>query len=255
MAINPGVFLGLGPCTLAGVFYPTCSTNGNLNQRRVFSLSNENPAAARLIGNLDIHDGARHAELSRAEAVVSTPRRRRREPQRQLHAVALLRRSGVPDRRLPADCQRLHRPAASRVRSRPCDQDRTHIAVFTAGAQVPRFDNRARARRALGLAGVGHLQRALGQPLNVIAGRTARSPASRISASIRSCRIRYGDKTLNNWLNPAAFAQPAPGHARQLQAQQRAGARLPDARRGLVASRVVRRGADSSSCAWRRSTC
>ena len=39
VAINPGVFLGLGPCTLHGVFYPTCSTNANLNQRRVFSLS------------------------------------------------------------------------------------------------------------------------------------------------------------------------------------------------------------------------
>src|SRR4029078_13339063 len=25
----------------------------------------------------------------------------------------------------------------------PCDQDRTHIGVFNAGVQVPRFDNRA----------------------------------------------------------------------------------------------------------------
>jgi len=25
VALNPGVFLGVGPCTLQGVFYPTCS--------------------------------------------------------------------------------------------------------------------------------------------------------------------------------------------------------------------------------------
>ena len=46
VAINPGVFLGLGPCTLQGVFYATCSNNANLNQRRALSLSGENPAAA-----------------------------------------------------------------------------------------------------------------------------------------------------------------------------------------------------------------
>jgi len=55
VAINPGVFLGMGPCTLDGVFYRTCSTRGNLNARRAFSLSGENPASARLIGNMDIH--------------------------------------------------------------------------------------------------------------------------------------------------------------------------------------------------------
>ena len=55
VALNPGVFLGLGPCTLQGVSYPTCTTNANLNQRRVFSLSGENPAAARRIGSLDLH--------------------------------------------------------------------------------------------------------------------------------------------------------------------------------------------------------
>jgi hypothetical protein len=37
------------------VSYATCTTNANLNQRRVFSLSGENPAAAALLGNMDIH--------------------------------------------------------------------------------------------------------------------------------------------------------------------------------------------------------
>ena len=38
---NPGVFMGLGPCTMNGVSYATCTTDANLNQRRV--LYRENP--------------------------------------------------------------------------------------------------------------------------------------------------------------------------------------------------------------------
>ena len=43
--INTGAFLGLGPCTLNGVFYPTCSTRANLQQRRMLTL--ENPVEGR----------------------------------------------------------------------------------------------------------------------------------------------------------------------------------------------------------------
>src|SRR5205085_254954 len=51
---NPGVFMGLAPCTLAAVFYPTCPTAGNLNQQRMLSL--ENPQASRLIGSIERHE-------------------------------------------------------------------------------------------------------------------------------------------------------------------------------------------------------
>src|SRR5205814_1244483 len=41
-ALNPGVYLGLGPCTLntatGAVSYPVCSTTSNLDQRRRMSL-------------------------------------------------------------------------------------------------------------------------------------------------------------------------------------------------------------------------
>ena len=56
-AINPGVFLGLGPCTLNTATgprsYPVCSVNGNLNERRVLSL--ENPVRSAQIGALDLN--------------------------------------------------------------------------------------------------------------------------------------------------------------------------------------------------------
>src|SRR5215470_4787088 len=52
---NPGVFLGIGPCTLNGVAIPVCTTNGNLNRRRVLTLSGENPASAPRISSLENH--------------------------------------------------------------------------------------------------------------------------------------------------------------------------------------------------------
>ena len=53
-AVNPAVFLGLGPCTLNGVSYPVCSTTANTNQRRRLSL--ERPADGFYIGGLDEFD-------------------------------------------------------------------------------------------------------------------------------------------------------------------------------------------------------
>ena len=55
IALNPGVYMGLGPCTLQDRSFPVCTTSGNLNQRRVLSVSGENPASALLIANLDSH--------------------------------------------------------------------------------------------------------------------------------------------------------------------------------------------------------
>src|SRR5688572_33152313 len=51
VALNPGVFMGLGACTINGVAYPVCSTNANLNQRR--ALFQQNPSEAGLNGSLD----------------------------------------------------------------------------------------------------------------------------------------------------------------------------------------------------------
>jgi hypothetical protein len=54
---DPAEFLGLGPCTIAGVTYKPCSSTKNTNQRRLFYLSN--PATGVYYASVDtMDDGA-----------------------------------------------------------------------------------------------------------------------------------------------------------------------------------------------------
>jgi hypothetical protein len=212
VAINPGVFLGTGPCTLLGVSYPSCSTNGNLNQRRVFSQNNENPAAALLIGNLDIHESL--GEQSYRGMKLSFQRRAGTGLSLSGN-YTLSRCYGDPAFQtggFPQIANGYTDPQHPEFDRGPCDQDRTHIGVVNAGFQIPRFDNGA-ARLALSDWRVSGLFSARsGQPINVISGQ------DRAFTGIQNQRVDqvlsnpYGDKkTPEHWLNPAAFALPAPG--------------------------------------------
>jgi hypothetical protein len=212
VAINPGVFLGLGPCTLQGMSYATCSNNGNLNQRRVFSLSGENPAAARLLGNMDIHtsngtQNYRGLKLSfqrRAAAGLSlngnyTVSRCFGDPAFQTGGFPQIA-NGYTN---PDD------PSFDRGH---CDQDRTHIGVLSVGVVTPSLERPALRVLLSDWRVAGILSARSGQPINVVAGQ------DRAFTGIQNQRVDqvlanpYGDKkTPNNWLNPAAFALPAPG--------------------------------------------
>jgi hypothetical protein len=211
MAINPGVFLGTGPCTLQGVAYATCSNNGNLNQRRVFSLAGENPAAARLIGNLDIHTALGTQDY---KGLKLSFQRRATSGLSLNGSYTVSRCFGDPAFQtggFPQIANGYTNPDDPSFDRGLCDQDRTHIGVFTAGVQTPQF-GRAAPRGAFSdwrISGI--LSAHSGQPINVIAGQ------DRAFTGIQNQRVNqvldnpYGRKTLDNWLNPAAFALPAPG--------------------------------------------
>jgi hypothetical protein len=54
---DPAIYMGTGPCTIAGVNYPTCSTTANAQQRRL--LFQANPAAGIYYASIDtMDDGA-----------------------------------------------------------------------------------------------------------------------------------------------------------------------------------------------------
>jgi hypothetical protein len=205
--LNPGVFMGLGPCTINGVAYPVCSTNANLNQRRLLSL--ENPVAARQLGPIDEH------------AAVGT---------QDYHAIKLsVQRRGASGVRISGNYTRSHcvgntaqltfgqvgsgflKPDDPAFDRGNCTQDRRHIANLSLGYETPQFANGAVRALASNWTAAGNFSARSGAWLTVT---TARDVALIGISGQRPNQVLedpYGDRTLTNYLNPAAFAYPAPG--------------------------------------------
>ena len=204
---NPGLFMGLGPCTLRnGVTYPVCSTNANLNFRR--ALYQQNPTEAAFIGGLDQHTdvgyqdyrGLKLSAVHRSTTGVSVN-----------GSYTLSRCFGT------AQNSRFTQANAGYVDpSNPsydagyCDQDRKHLAALSLGYETPELDNAA-LRVALSnwrLSGI--LTAQSGARLNILSGL---DNAFNGIANQRPNKVSddfYGG-TLTNYLNRAAFAQPAAG--------------------------------------------
>ena len=205
--VNPGVFMGLGPCAISGVNYPVCSTNANLNQRRALSL--ENAAASRQLGPIDKH------------AAVGTQDYHALRLSMQRRAASGVRMSGNYTRsycvgnnaqltfgQVGAGFLKPDDPAFDRGN---CTQDRRHIANLTLGAQTPEFTNTALRILASDWSVSGIVNARSGSWLTVT---TARDVALIGIAAQRPNQVLddpYGNGTVGNFLNPAAFAYPAPG--------------------------------------------
>jgi hypothetical protein len=94
-----------------------------------------------------------------------------------------------------------------------CDQNRTHIANLTVGLQTPQFSSLALRALASDWRVSGILTARSGSWLTVTTGRdlalngqrTQQQRVNQVSDDV------YGDKTLDRFLNRAAFAQPAVG--------------------------------------------
>ena len=92
-----------------------------------------------------------------------------------------------------------------------CDQDRTHLASFTVAAQTPRFAARALGSWASDWRISGIVSGRSGAPINVLAGSDRAYTGIANQRANQVLANPYGDGTLNNWLNAAAFELPAPG--------------------------------------------
>jgi hypothetical protein len=210
-AINPGVFLTPAQAVAAGV--GASSTTANTNQRRVLSLSRENPGAAALIGNLDIH---RSIGTQDYKGLKLSFQRRAADGVSLSGNYTVGRCFGDPSGLQTGGFAQIangyldpENPAFDRG---PCDQDRTHIGTLVAGVLTPQFAGRALRLVASDWRVSGIFSARSGAPINVISGQ------DRALTGINNQRVDivpgvdpYGDKTVDHWLNPAAFAQPALG--------------------------------------------
>ena len=207
VAYNPGVFLGLGPCTIGGVAYPVCTTDANLNNRRVLFL--ENPQEAQYIANLDVFDdlstknyrGLKLSAQRRSATGLSINGNYTWSRCFGLDWVNTGGTGGGYTNPEDPDYDRGH-----------CDQDRTHLANLTVGYQTPRLTSGALSALASDWRVSGILNARAGSWLTVTTGRNSFNGLG--ASGLRVNQISddvHGTKTLASYLNRAAFADPAPG--------------------------------------------
>ncbi|MBI2188019.1 MAG: TonB-dependent receptor [Acidobacteria bacterium] len=208
-AINPGIYMGLGPCTLRdGRSYAVCSTNANLNVRRV--LYQENPAEARLIGTLDLNDDIGWQEYRGLKLSVT----RRSASGLSLNGnYTWSRCMGTKTPNTFAQIASGYtNPDDPEFDKGYCDQDRTHLASVTLSAESPEVGGGmlgtiASRWRASGIVGIRS-----GYRINIITGRDNALNGQRNQRVNKVSDDVYAKSpTLTSYFNRAAFAQPAPG--------------------------------------------
>jgi hypothetical protein len=207
---NPGVYLGAGPCTLNGVSYPVCTVPANLNNRRVLSL--ERPQDGRYIATLELFDdvttteyqGLRLAFQRRATSGVSL--NGNWTWGRCVGGLLARGGGGGGDNGAGGPYQN---PADLDYDHGHCDWDHTHLANFTVGYLSPEFTPTALRILASNWQISGIVAVRSGDWLTITTGVTGfNGLADRVDQVSDDV---YGAKTLDSYLNRAAFAQPAPG--------------------------------------------
>jgi len=141
-AINPGVFLGLGPCTLNTATgprsFPVCSTNANLNERRVLSL--QDPVRSSQIGALDLNTDIGWQKYRGLKLAA----RRRAADSVSLNASYTLSRcvGTATATTFNQTSAGYSIPGDPDFDAGYCDQDRRHLVSVSAGYETPEVGNR-----------------------------------------------------------------------------------------------------------------
>ena len=212
VALNPGVYMGLGPCAINGVSYPVCSTNANLNQRR--RLFQQNPREAGFIGALDLNTDVGYQNY---RGIKLSAQRRSAGGLSLNGNYTLSRCMGTPTA-LTFNQQSAGylKPDDPSFDAGYCDQDRTHLGTLTMGYETPEVGQGALRAVASHWRVSGIVSARSGSRLNVLSGR---DNAFTGLAAQRPNKVGddFYQKTLTNWFNPAAFAQPASGTLGDLQ--------------------------------------
>jgi len=208
VALNPGVYMGLGPCVINGVSYPVCSTNANLNQRR--ALYQQNPREAGLIGALDLNTDVGYQNY---RGLKLSAQRRSTGGVSLNGSYTLSQCKGTPTATgFNQQSAGYLKPEDPSFDAGYCDQDRTHIASLTTGYETPGLANRALDVIASHWRVSGIVSARSGSRLNITTGQDGAFTglaAQRVNKV--SDDFYAADRTITQYFNRAAFAQPAPG--------------------------------------------
>jgi hypothetical protein len=215
---NPAVYLPGSSCVLSGRTFSPCSTIGNTNQRRVLSL--QNPALGQYYSNLIVGDDGNTRTYG--ALVLSVQRRRAKGVTIQgnytfSHCIDdgyndVIQTSGVV-----SGGQMQSRRRANRGN---CELDRRHNLNMSTVYETPQFAKGTLRILASGWQISGIVHALSGPYFNVGSGTDialSGTPSSggNLGVDQRPNQILPSpympNKGVNGWLNPAAFAFPAPG--------------------------------------------
>ena len=208
-AINPGVYLPQATCTLPdGRTYTPCSTNTNLNSRRLISMQNWRDG--QLLGSLDLYDDQGHQTYN---GMLLTFQRRSVNGLSINGNYTLSKCMGHPT-------QGGGTPNVNSGYSDPnnidydygrCNSDRRHIFNLTVVAATPDFSGRAMRAALSGWRVAGSFRATSGAPLQVfVQGDPARTGLTNQRPNLVAGIDPYL-KQGTRYLNPAAFAIPDVG--------------------------------------------
>jgi len=213
VALNPGVYLGEGPCVLNGVSYAVCSTDANLDVRRVLYM--QNPQYGQYYGGLDDNTDVGY---QRYRGLKLSAQRRSATGVNLNGSYTLGSCFGLPNQaRFNQTSAGYLKPDDPEFDAGPCIQDRRHVATLTVGYLTPEMAN-ATARALLSnwrLSGVVNAR--TGDRINIIDLRDNAKTGIRNQRPNRVKDDIYGAKTLNNFFDASAFSQAAIGTNGDLQ--------------------------------------
>jgi hypothetical protein len=206
--VNPGNFMGLGPCTIHGQSFPSCTVTGNVDRRRTLYL--ENPVAGQWLGPV-----VRYADVGTQNyRGLKLSFRRRDDNGLSLSGNYTISRCEA-DTEVSGSFGQFANgyldPTNPSFDRGNCSQSRTHIGNVTLGAQSPRFANAALRALASDWRISGIVNATSGSWLTVTTGRDIAGTGIAAQRVDQVLDDPYGDKSVNNYLNAAAFAYPAAG--------------------------------------------
>jgi hypothetical protein len=209
---NPAIFLGLGPCTLNGINYNVCSTTANTNQRRLLYL--QNPAQGQYYGSIGLKDDGGTGNYNGLFLSVQ---------KRLSGGVSVLANytlshciSDLFLQNVGASAGSTNFPNNRRAERSNCVPfDQRHVFNFSAVVQTPKFSGKAARLIASDWQVSPILKIKSGQFITVTGGIDYALNGAPQAASQRPNQVLASPypthKTIDHWLNPAAFAAPALG--------------------------------------------
>jgi Carboxypeptidase regulatory-like domain len=209
--LNPAIYIPGGPCTLKGVTYNPCSTAGNRDVRRRLNLQYPNVGGTTL-AFLDQYEGG--GTQSYHGLIVSVQRRAARGVTvggnyTYSHCYGDGGASQTGGGGTPGNTYL--DPNNRNFDRGNCEGDRRRIFNTTAVAEMPQFANAKLRAVASGWRLAGIYRRSTGAYLTVTSGQDRELSGVQNQRAQQILGSAYGDKSLTNYLNPAAFTLPALG--------------------------------------------